>query len=211
MRQVLIVDDLAEARSMLAEAVLGAFPAARCELAGGVCEAERAIAAASFDLALVDLALGDGNGIRVIARLVEEQPACTAVVATIFDDDDNLFQALQAGAQGYLLKDHPTEWLARQIRGIADGQPPLSPVIARRLLRHFKNGDMLPAAAESELSGREREVLSLLARGIRIADIAQGLGISRHTVGDHVKHIYRKLNISSRAEAALRARRRGLV
>ena len=211
MRQVLIVDDLAEARNMLSAAVLGAFPTASCHLARGVGEAERVMAVASFDLALIDLALGDGSGIRVIARLVEEQPACTVVVATIFDDDDTVFQALQAGAQGYLLKDHPTEWLARQILGIAEGQPPLSPVIARRLLSHFKTGGSPMQSADIELSGREREVLGLLARGIRIADIALQLGISRHTVGDHVKHIYRKLNIASRAEAALRARHMGLV
>ena len=138
------------------------------------------------------------------------------VVASIHDDDDHLFQALQAGAQGYLLKDHPTAWLALQLRGIAQGQPPLSPAIARRLLRHFQAPPPTPAQspaapAVTDLSARERDVLGLLAQGVRIADIGIALGISRHTVGDHVKNIYRKLNISSRAEAALQARHLGLI
>jgi len=139
------------------------------------------------------------------------QPACVVVVASIFDDD-NLFQALPAGARGYLLKDHPGDWLSRQLTGIADGQPPLSPAIARRLLRHFHGVGTSDGLAEAtDLSPREREVPTLLAKGIRIAEIAAGLAISRHTEGDHVKNIYRKLNISSRAEAALRARSLGLV
>lgn len=211
MKRVLIVDDLPEARAMLLEAIRGAFPEAACVLAGGVQEALRTLTECGFDLALVDLALGDGNGVEVIARLAATQPDCVIVVATILDDDDNLFQALQAGAQGYLLKDHPRDWLSKQLLGIADGQPPLSPAIARRLLRHFHGVGKPDAADGAELSVREREVLSLLAKGIRIADIAVSLAISRHTVGDHVKKIYRKLNISSRAEAALHARSLGLI
>ena len=133
------------------------------------------------------------------------------VVASIHDDDEHLFQALQAGAQGYLLKDHPTAWLAQQLQGIARGQPPLSPAIARRLLRHFHAAPAAQPHAACDLSARERDVLGLLAQGVRIADIGIALGISRHTVGDHVKNIYRKLNIGSRAEAALQARDLGLI
>lgn len=211
MKNVLLVDDLPEALSMLETAVLGAFPQARCVRAGGVAEARRAVAAQRFDLALVDLGLTDGDGLEVIACLSEHQPDCAVVVASIYDDDDHLFQALQAGAQGYLLKDHPADWLARQLQGIFDGQPPLSPAIARKLLQHFQRPQGVSQLTGVELSSREREVLGLLAQGIRIADIAAELSISRHTVGDHVKNIYRKLNISSRAEAALHARSLGLI
>lgn len=212
MNRILIVDDLPEARAMLDEVARSAFPNAQRHLAGSVAEARELVGAAAFDLALVDLGLGDGYGTEVIALLTATQPACVVVVASIFDDDDNLFQALQAGAQGYLLKDHPSEWLSRQLTGIADGQPALSPAIARRLLRHFHGAGTPDGLAEAtDLSPREREVLTLLAKGIRIAEIAAGLAISRHTVGDHVKNIYRKLNISSRAEAALRAQSLGLV
>lgn len=206
MKEVLLVDDLPDALAIVQAAVQAAFADAQCTLARGAHEALRLVEAQPFDLALVDLQLGDGHGRDVIARLAQRQPGCAIVVSTIHDDDENLFQALQTGAQGYLLKDHPIPWLATQLQGIAQGQPPLSPAIARRLLRHFR----VPQSQE-ELSLREREVLGLLAQGVRIADIGQILGISRHTVGDHVKNIYRKLDISSRAEAALQARGMGLA
>ena len=126
-----------------------------------------------------------------------------------------MLRHLQTGAQGYLLKDHPIPWLATQLQGIAQGQPPLSPAIARRLLRHFQ-APRAPQAqaqvpAQEGLSQREREVLGLLAQGVRIADIGQALGISRHTVSGYLKDIYRKLSVGTRAEAALEAARRGLV
>lgn len=210
MREVLIVDDLADAREMLAQAVRLAFPEAGLRFAESHATGIEAVGRGRYDLALVDLDLGDGSGIAVIEALAADQPECATAVVTVLGDDDHLFGALRAGAQGYLLKDRPADWLAGQLRGFVDGQPPLSPAIARRLLRHFR------AAAgeyrdEVRLSPRETEVLTLLARGDRLQDIATHLGLSRHTVGDHVKHIYRKLNISSRAEAALRARGLGLA
>ena len=222
MKQILLVDDLADALVMLQSAVLAAFGPVPCTLARSVRQALAVLDSADnegvcFDLALVDLALGDGSGLEVITQLVQRQPGCAVVVASIHDGDEHLFQALQAGAQGYLLKDQPSDWLARQLQGIAQGQPPLSPAIARRLLRHFQTpaAVQVPEALEvrevSCLSTREREVLGLLAQGVRIAEIGTALGISRHTVGDHVKNLYRKLNISSRAEAALQARQLGLI
>ena len=215
MNRALLVDDLPEALAMIEGAVHAAFPEAVCQQATGVREALEAIGRARFDLALVDLTMADGSGIEVITALALQQPGCAVVVATIHDDDDHLFEALQAGAQGYLLKDQPGDWMARQLRGVVEGQPPLSPAIARRLLRHFRTpGPVEPASASGTgeaLSAREREVLALLAQGERLADIAGRLGISWHTVGDHVKSIYRKLNITSRAEAALRARGMGLA
>ena len=263
MNAVLLVDDLPAALGLLEAAVCAAFPQATRTCARSAAEAIRIADAGAFDLALVDLSLPDGRGEQVIAHLARCQPGCTVVVATIHDDDDHLFPALQAGAQGYLLKDQPGASLARQLAGIAQGQPPLSPAIARRLLRHFRapeagatdavgpdapgpdergaplraaatghttlgapdaTPDATPDAASGRprparavpsaavsLSAREREVLVLLAQGERIADIAARLGISRHTAGDHVKSIYRKLEIDSRAQAALRARGLGLV
>ena len=216
MKHILVVDDLADALAMLQDAIQAAFGDVPCTLARSVREALGVIdSGRTFDLALIDLALGDGSGLELITRLSLRQPHCTVVVASIHDDDDHLFQALQAGAQGYLLKDHPTPWLALQLQGIAQGQPPLSPAIARRLLRHFQPPRPVPAPTSphmaTDLSARERDVLGLLAQGVRIADIGIALGISRHTVGDHVKNIYRKLNINSRAEAALQARQLGLI
>lgn len=250
MNAVLLVDDLSAALGLLEAAVCAAFPQATRTCARSVAEAIRIADAGAFDLALVDLSLPDGNGEQVIAHLARRQPGCTLVVATIHDDDGHLFPALQAGAQGYLLKDQPSASLARQLAGIARGEPPLSPAIARRLLRHFHAPDARAPGADgldereagrrhgasgrstrgapdgapgrpqpahtarpaaASLSAREREVLVLLAQGERIVDIAARLGISRHTAGDHVKSIYRKLEVDSRAQAALRARGLGLA
>ncbi|MBY4594412.1 response regulator transcription factor [Ottowia caeni] len=214
MNQALLLDDLPDALTIVETAVREAFNDVVCTTARSVREAMALIETNSFDLALVDLSLGDGHGRDVIAQLAQRQSNCAIVVSTIHDDDENLFQALQAGAQGYLLKDHPISWLATQLKGIVQGQPPLSPAIARRLLRHFQAAPPAkapPLESREDLSAREREVLCLLAQGVRIAEIGESLGISRYTVGDHVKNIYRKLNISSRAEAALRARGMGLA
>src|SRR5690606_8099817 len=187
-----------------------AFPDIALQAADSVQEAKRCIHRQTFQLALIDLELGDGDGAELIAWLAERQPDCVPIVGTIFDDDDHLMAALQAGAQGYILKDDPPELVALQLPGIRNEQPTLSPAIARRIIRHFRKTHALPAVA-CRLSPRESETLSLLAKGLRLTDIAQALGISHHTVGDHVKAIYRKLNISSRAEAALEAQRLGLV
>lgn len=223
MKRVLLVDDLPDALDIMQAAVRAAFGQAVCVRAESARDGMRQVERERFDLALVDLSLGDGHGCEVIARIAHCQPDCAIVVSTICDDDESLFQALQAGAQGYLLKDHPVDWLAGQLQGIAQGQPPLSPAVARRLLRYFQRRAVDPERGQAEggasrardaaaaLSQREREVLGLLAQGMRILEIGAALHISRHTVGDHVKNIYRKLNIGSRAEAALHARRLGLA
>lgn len=213
MNRVLIVDDLQDARELLTELVTAGFPQARIITADSVAAAQAAITTQGFDLALVDLSLADGFGTEVIALLHEQQPDCMTVVASIHDDDERLFAALQAGASGYLLKDQPAELTLRQLQNIADGQPPLSPAMARRLVQYFQGrqqSDVAPVAEEA-LTPREREVLGLLARGFTLSDIARQLEISRHTVGDHVKNLYRKLDISSRAQAALHAQRFGLT
>jgi DNA-binding NarL/FixJ family response regulator len=209
--KALILEDMPESQEMLCEIAAAAFPGIECVC---VADVKGALAHATdcFQLGLIDLSLPDGSGIEVIQRLATECPSCTIVVATIFDDDEHLFPALRAGAQGYLLKDEAPEVLTRQLQGIREGRPPLSPSVARRMLSHFRGiPDAVQEEQKSLLSPREREVVGQLARGISIAAIAQEMGISHHTVGDHVKNIYRKLNITSRAEAALQAKNMGLV
>lgn len=211
MKYALIVEDMPESQEMLMEVARSAFPGITCHCAADVAEAQALLATGpAFDLGLIDLALPDGNGVDVVQALAQRQPDCTIVVASLFDDDGHLFPALRAGAHGYLLKDQPPELLARQLKGIQEGQPPLSPAVARRLLAHFRP-ELAAANPAVQLTPREQEVLTLLARGTSIATIGLELGISRHTAGDHVKNIYRKLNISSRAEAALAAKSRGLL
>ena len=184
---------------------------------------------------LVDLELPDGNGLELLAELTQ-YPA-TKVVTTLYSDDDHLFPALQCGADGYLLKEDRFDVLVEELRKIVLGQPPLSPAIARRLLTHFRHGAAADSAAPAPMSTlssapsgagqkpvpiekpvdlphltpREIEVLTYLSKGFTIKEIANLMGIKWFTVNDHIKSIYRKLNVSSRAEAAVLASKQGLV
>lgn len=204
--RALIVDDLASSRDWLARAAALAFPGITIAAAASLAEA-LPLCDPPPPLALIDLGLPDGSGVRLIERLHPLGTLC--VVATVFDDDAHLFPALHAGAQGYVLKDQTPEALAAMLAGIADGRPPLSPSIARRLLRHFQ----APAAGADAtvLTARESEVLRLVAKGLSVADVAELLGLSRHTIAGYLKDIYRKLSVGSRAEATIEAVRRGLI
>jgi two-component system, NarL family, nitrate/nitrite response regulator NarL len=185
-----------------------------------------------FKLILVDLELPDGNGMELLTELTH-YPA-TKIVTTLYSDDDHLFPALQCGADGYLLKEDRFEVLVEELQKIVRGQPPLSPAIARRLLTHFRQGSggdahapdsgFAPAAFTTSkpvpiekvpdhdrLTPRESEVLTYLSKGFTIKEIASLMGIKWFTVNDHIKSIYKKLNVSSRAEAAVLASKQGLV
>lgn len=209
----LVVDDLAGSRDWLQRALQLAFPGIAVSQAGSLAQALQQIDPPP-PLALIDLGLPDGSGVQLIEALRAKAATTLCVVATVFDDDAHLFPALRAGAEGYVLKDQSHEALAEMLRGIAAGQPPLSPSIARRLLRHFQPLPAVPAAAVDEaeaLTGRETDVLRLIAKGLTVGEAAGLLDLSRHTVAGYLKTIYRKLSVNSRAEAALEATRRGLV
>jgi DNA-binding NarL/FixJ family response regulator len=214
MKTALLLEDMPESQEMLSEVAQTAFPGISVCCVADVAGAIKMLNQYQFDLALIDLALPDGDGTTVVQAMSARFPHCTIVVASLFDDDGHLFPALRAGAHGYLLKDQSPEQLVKQLRGIREGHPPLSPSVARRLLDHFRAEQETASGESAEaalLTPREREVLMQLAHGISIADIGTKLGISRHTVGDHAKNIYRKLNISSRAEAAIQAKNMGLI
>ena len=217
MKKALIVEDLPDIRTWLGEMAVSAFPELVVTTAARRGDAMEIIQRQPFDLALVDLGLPDGSGLDVVGALRRLQPAALPVVVTIYDDDEHLFPALQAGAFGYLLKEQPRETLVNQLLRMTQGEPPLSPPIARRVLAHFAGAGqrkvMLVRQLEEEarLTERETEVLQRVAKGYTLPEIAQQFGLSRHTIADHIKQIYRKLNVSSRAEAALEAARRGLV
>jgi DNA-binding NarL/FixJ family response regulator len=207
MRQALVVDDVDEARAWLGQALREAFPGIEVTTVAALAEARSL--SATFDIALVDLSLLDGSGVDLIAEIKHEAPTTVCIASTLYDDDGHIFPALQAGADGYLLKDLPQAQFSQRLQGIARGEPPLSPAVARRLLSHFNAPP--PSNDTGGLSPREREVLAIIAKGVRLPEAAKMLGISHHTVAGYVKDIYRKLNISSRAEATLEATRLGLV
>ena len=233
--KVLVLEDNPVARGFLCRVVRESFHDADPVLeASDLAGARRLVAATrgpggtpgpeAFRLVLIDLELPDGNGLELLREL-ESYPA-TKVVTTLYSDDDHLFPALQAGADGYLLKEDRFEMLVQELQRIVRGQPPLSPAIARRLLAHFRETGRtlgpavsLAASAAAEdpwadcerLTPRETEVLTYLSKGFTIKEIAGLMGIKWFTVNDHIKAVYRKLNVSSRAEAAVLATKHGLV
>ncbi len=219
----LIVEDQTDTRAWLVHMLRTAFPGIRIaeaptrQAALDWLRAQPAATPAAGDapnIALVDLGLPDGSGLDLLRELAKNHPAFLPVVTTIYDDDGHLFDAIAAGARGYLLKDQHADTLVRYLHRIDLGDPPLSPSIARRMLDHFarpRPGGEPPAPPGGGLTAREAEVLGLLGRGLRVAEAARVLGLTPHTVAGYVKSVYRKLNISSRAEAAVEAVRRGLV
>ena len=205
---VLVLEDQPVVRRMLVDVVRAVHPDADVTAVGLCGDAISALRERAFELAVIDLGLPDGSGVDVIRALKQAHPETEVVVATIFEDDAHLFDAMEAGASGYLLKESSRAELVAGLRGLAAGRPPLSPAVARRLVNSFHQPD--PAAAP-ELTPREREVLELIAKGLNRADIAELLGLTKNTVADYTKAVYRKLDVSSRAEAALEAQRLGFI
>ncbi len=212
MKNILLLEDLPEIRAWLRKLVLQVFPGSHISESARVHDALELVSAVKFDLALIDLGLPDGSGVDVVTKLRDTQPEAQSVVVTIHDDDEHLFPALQGGAFGYILKEQPREMIAEQLQRISAGEPPLSPSIARRVMAYFsaKAKPQANAMPHVNLTERESEVLLRVAKGYTLPEIGVQLGLSRHTIADYVKQIYRKLNVSSRAEAALEAQRLGL-
>lgn len=208
MLSILLVEDHKETRDILQEVLREAFDAVTITEAATLAQARNRLAGQVFNLALLDIGLPDGSGIDLVQGIAATSPQTYIVMATIFDDDRNLFAALRAGAHGYLLKEQSRDELAGLLRGILNGQPPLSPAIARRILQHFHQ-EAKPH--DTSLTERETEVLTLIAKGMRRTELARLLGISPNTVAEYIKNIYRKLNVGTRAEATLEAVRLGLV
>lgn len=204
----LVLEDQPVVRDVLASVVRQVYPDATVVEVQFCKEAIAAIEGQHFQLALVDLGLPDGSGIDVIRHLRRASENAEIIVATIFDDDEHLFDAMEAGATGYLLKEHSRDELVAGLEQLREGRPPLSPSVVRRLVAHFHEG--LPSSG-STLTPREQEVLKLIAKGLNRTDVAELLGLSKYTVSDYIKTIYRKLDVSSRAEATLEAERLGLI
>lgn len=207
---LLIIEDLPEARSRLEAIATAAFTHVEVRAVGNVKQAHRAIDDTPWQMALVDLGLPDGSGLDVIRYAKKKQPDLMCVVSTVIGEDSQIVAALSAGAQGYLLKGQPDAQITKQLRQLQDGVPALSPAIAHRIMQHFQRTGPVVSSSEN-LSAREAEVLKLIAKGLRNSDVAIALGLAETTIATHIKSVYRKLGISSRAEAALHASRLGLT
>jgi DNA-binding NarL/FixJ family response regulator len=210
MKTILIVEDVAETRQWLTGIAEAAFSGCKVTCAGRVREGLSSLSRTTYDLVLIDLTLPDGSGFDILRHIRTGCPETLSVITTIVSNDANIVAALSGGANGYLLKDQPSELIIRQLKQLADGIPALSPSIARRIMQHFSNTG--PAAEpDAELTQREQQVLALISRGLRNIDVAQHLDVSESTIASHLKSIYRKLGISSRAEASWHASRMGLT
>ena len=157
------------------------------------------------DVVLMDINLPGLNGIECVRQLKTALPASQFVMITVYEDPDRIFNALAAGATGYLLKETAREDLLAALRDVHRGGSPMSSGIARKVVQCFRNP--APAGPHSEwhkLSGREQEVLDLLARGYLYKEISEALKLSDHTVDTYLRRIYEKLHVRSRAQAAAR-------
>jgi DNA-binding NarL/FixJ family response regulator len=211
---VVIVEDDENTRARLGRAVEAHPELTLAATAGTVAEGRAALGAHRPAVLLCDLGLPDGSGIDLIREARRTNPDTLAMVITVFGDESHVVSAIEAGAMGYLLKDESPEHIGRSILEILAGGSPISPPIARHLLRRFRAAPPEPGVASDELphlSEREHQVLTLIVKGFSYAEIAGLLGVSGHTVTTHVRSIYRKLEVHSRGEAVYEALQLGLV
>lgn len=213
MIRVALVDDDPNIRETVGALLAGplADRYALCGAATTLAEGRALMAEAPAELLLLDLGLPDGSGIELLRELSAARPEIPVLVLTIFDDDEHLFEALRAGAVGYLLKDELVDRLPAALDELHGGGAPMSPAIARRVLRSFAAPAADAERLERVLTERERAVVELLAVGATYNEIARGLSISANTVRSHIRSLYEKLHVSSRTEAAMKATRLGLL
>jgi DNA-binding NarL/FixJ family response regulator len=215
---VALVEDEAEARRRLSESIR-AQPGLRLVGEWGIGgEALMALTQGAPDVLLVDLGLPDMSGLKIVRYVAERYPACDILVVTIFGDERTVLAALEAGARGYLLKGALQHDIAVDIEHLKSGGSPLSPVIARQVLKRMQarpaREPASPAAvpdAESTITAREIEILNAISRGFSYQETAELLAISVQTVHTHLKRIYRKLAVHSKTEAVYEADKRGLL
>jgi DNA-binding NarL/FixJ family response regulator len=178
--------------------------------------ARRAIERQAPDVLLTDLGLPDGSGIDLIRETAANHPATDIMVISVFGDEEHVLASIEAGATGYMLKDSLPDEFIGLIAQLRAGGSPISPVIARKLLKRFQrgkdnNGSTAAEAQASGLTPRESEVLALIAKGFSFGEIARLLQVSPHTITAHVKKIYQKLAVHSRGEAVFEAGKLGLL
>jgi len=225
-RHVLILEDQPEAFQLMQRVVSNVLPTAEVTHAASL-EALASITMDSIQLFLVDLRLPDGLSCDYLQTFKQQHPDIPAIVTTLYDENDLVFSALKAGADGYLLKGDGEERLIQGLKRLLSGEPPISPAIARKLMRSFdipksETASTTPAPEQSmvvadarpeirTLTPRETEVLVLIAKGKMTKQVASELSLSIHTINDVIKSIYKKLGIRSRAQATLEASKSGLI
>lgn len=218
---VLIVEDEPAARDRMVQAIELQSDMTLLGAVGTVNEAQQQLAKQWPSVLLVDLGLPDGDGTELIRQVDDDHRACEILVVTVFGDEKHVLRAIECGAGGYLLKEEDSDQIGRSIRHLMNGSAPISPSIARHLLTRFKSTSSKQSQSRGEveeseepacsLTGREKEILGLIAKGYSSSEIGEMLEVTYHTVTSHVKNIYRKLSVHSRSEAIFEAVQRGIV
>lgn len=213
MKSLLIVEDDHLLREHLVADVHGSSPGWMVQSAENIASAQRHLSVTVPDAAFIDLGLPDGDGCHLIRRCKDLNPVCDILVITVFADEEKVIRSLQAGACGYLLKTDLPHFSGRLISTISEGGSPVSPAIARSLIQMLRPATQpRPKARSVELlTPRETQILEHCARGLRYAEIAETLHCSIHTVNAHLKTVYSKLTVKSRAAAVFKARSTGLI
>ena len=201
MTTIAIVEDDRTLRETLVELIDGT-PSLRCVCACSSSKEALALVPKHLpDVVLMDIHLPGESGIVCTAKLTAQMPKLQVIILTIYKDIKLIFQALRAGASGYLLKRCPQEEILQAIADVRAGGAPMTGEIARMVVRSFKQAQVNSVATE-DLSAREMEILILLAEGLSNKEIAARLGVSTGTVRTHVEHILHKLHVRCRGEAA---------
>jgi len=213
MKRVFIVEDEVNTRDLLCMVVAEHPKLELLTAEGSLADARKAFQNyGKPDVFLVDLGLPDGSGIEFIRDIRRQHADVPIMVLSVFGDERNVVDAIASGAGGYIHKDEPLEEVARHIEGVLLGDSPISPSIAKHILnRMVSKLSMESNFTSNMLSSREIEVLNVLARGFRRAEVASHLGISPHTITTHIKNIYSKLNVHSCTEALFEANQLGLI
>ena len=212
--KILIVDDHAVVRSGL-RTILETEP--EMEVVGEAGDGHAALELAQEllpDVVLMDINMGDWDGVTATRRVRNYVPSARVIVLTNYDEDDLVFSSIRAGASGYLLKEVTATQLTNSIRTVADGFSLIYPSVARRVLDEFgqlRTTSTAETDVYSDLTPREREVLRLIASGRANKEIAAQLGISERTVKTHISNIFSKLELTDRTQAALFVHNRGML
>jgi DNA-binding NarL/FixJ family response regulator len=227
--RVVIVEDNAHTRHFLEQCVVQNPQLRLAGSFGTLSPAQNWFARQGADLLLVDLGLPDGSGLTLLRQVQQRWPACDMLVVSMFGDEENVVASIEAGAVGYVHKDDEATDIAETLLAVKRGASPISPMIARHLLRRMRPREGIEATAHPvpeptpavgrsaadavlvALSPREQEVLAYIARGFSYAEIARQQGITVHTVQTYIKKLYGKLAVHSRSEAVYEASRLGLL
>lgn len=193
---ILIVEDHDDFRSRL-HTLLSSYPEFDCHAAAEGASALRRLADQAFDVVIMDINLPGTTGIELTRMVKDRWPCVQVLICTVYEDEDKIFNALQAGATGYVLKRAPLPELIEAVRQIHRGESPMTGSIARKVVGSFA---LKPLENGARLTEREQRVLDLLAEGLKAKEIAEKLFVSITTVRSHVRGIYDKLQVQNRVE-----------